>query len=86
MVVSFMSFLSLGFAKTMSQTAASLVLQGFGGASHATREFGDALISGAPLQEKACLDSITASILLSKNFLPENVSVIKIQCWSWRRW
>lgn len=42
-VVSFMSLLSLGFAKTVSQTAASLVLQGFGGASHATREFGDAL-------------------------------------------
>lgn len=41
---SFVSLFSLGFANTVSQTAASLVVQGFGGASHATRDFG---VSGA---------------------------------------
>lgn len=39
-VASFMSLLSLGFANTVSQTAASLVVQGFGGASCATKDFG----------------------------------------------
>lgn len=39
-VVSFMSLLSLGFADNVSQTAASLVVQGFEGASHATKDFG----------------------------------------------
>lgn len=54
---------------------------------NAIRKFGDAVISeldgwgvlvrgGLP----ARLDSITASILLSKNSLPENTSVIKIHC------
>lgn len=39
-VASFMSLLSLGFANTVSQTAASLVVQRFGGAFHATKDFG----------------------------------------------
>lgn len=53
----------------------------------AIRKFGDPLISGLGRWGMlvrgglpACLGSITAAILLSKNSLPENTSVIKTHC------
>lgn len=71
-----MSLLSLGFANTVSQTAASLVVQGFGGASHATKDFG---VSGSGRWGTLARGSLLG-FYHSFNSFEEKFSSRKCQC------